>query len=466
METNSIGSPRQMKLKEVIKFGKMFSFLYRKNLSPLSWNCPQIVTLLPAVLLIWFTTHYFVEIPFWDEFRIPRLMTEIESGSMTLLGACWRLHNEHRLFFPTLIMLELAKLTAWNIRVECWIIFLLATGCFYVIRRFLIDGEKQGHTDTAVMVSSFLFFSESQWENWLWGFQIGILLMEFCLLLALYAVTRTDLKMRHITAAVVFSFVGSFSFANGLLTWPLIALALLLRRPRQIMNAIALVAMYVAILALYFHGYKKPEAHPNILAFVNNPREYIAYSLMFLGHPIGNSSALILGSVAIAGFIAGNILCFKKNLAVLNVRIALMAMGLFSIGSAIIIGLGRVGFGADQAFAPRYITIANLLWLSDIAYLYLCLQLVGKKYGIVFQNVVTILCLVAMMPGYIRGWQEGKLHYQKLKAVKIVVLNEYPAFKDETLVQIYPLPSKARERLIYMAERKLSLFHKSPGSDQ
>jgi len=426
---------------------------------------PKIITLLPVILLIWFTSRYFVEIPFWDEFLIPRLMMEIESGKMTLLSACWRLHNEHRLFFPTLIMLELAKLAAWNIRAECWLIFLLAIGCFYIICRFLIEGLAKGYTWLAIMASSFLIFSLNQWENWLWGFQIEILLMEFCFLLALYAVTRPDLKIRHMAAASVFSLISSFSFGTGLLSWPLVALTLLLHRPRRIYAAIAFISMFIAVLALYFYGYKKPESHPSILAFTSNPGEFIAYIFMFLGYPIADSHALMLGGIALTWFIAGNIIVFKKNLTSPNTQIAMLVMGLFAISSAILIAFGRIGFGAEQALSSRYITIANLLWLSDIGYLYLGLQLLGKKY-VLLKEIITALCLVAMIPGYMRGWHEGKLHHRLLKAAKVAVLSEFPAFKDETLLKILPVPSKARERLLYMEEKKLSLFHKAPGADQ
>ena len=66
-----------------------------------------------------------VDIPYWDQWDgICPLFEKLASGQLGIADFFVQ-QNEHRIFFPRLLMYSLARLTHWNIRSEfsrcgCW----------------------------------------------------------------------------------------------------------------------------------------------------------------------------------------------------------------------------------------------------------------------------------------------------------------------------------------------------------
>src|SRR5271165_7446929 len=72
----------------------------------------------PALSILLLISIYGVNIPAgdqWDE--VPLLLEKMHEGTLSLRHF-FAQHNEHRIFFPRLIMFTLALLTHWNIKVE------------------------------------------------------------------------------------------------------------------------------------------------------------------------------------------------------------------------------------------------------------------------------------------------------------------------------------------------------------
>src|SRR6185295_10773946 len=98
------------------------------------------------------------------------------------LSDIWTLHNEHRLLFPQIIMLGLARLTSWDIRFELGTSVLLATAIFLLLsRQVLITAEKLQIPALrwAIPLIGVVVFSIGQYQNWLWGWQLQIFLSVF-----------------------------------------------------------------------------------------------------------------------------------------------------------------------------------------------------------------------------------------------------------------------------------------------
>ena len=66
-----------------------------------------------AILIFVFSEN----IPFWDQWELVPSIELMRSGDLSI-GDLWEQHNEHRLFFPKIIMLSLAALTSWNVQAE------------------------------------------------------------------------------------------------------------------------------------------------------------------------------------------------------------------------------------------------------------------------------------------------------------------------------------------------------------
>jgi hypothetical protein len=214
-------------------------------------------SLVPPALLCYFTVAYTVDIPFWDQFVIAHLLEEIDSHRLTILSASWPLHNEHRLFFPNMLMLSIAQVTDWNIRVETFVVLLLAIGAAALVLGTVVNELAPRSFASASIVLSMLLFSTSQWENWLWGYQIAPLLMIFSVLVVIFATSRPVLTPMHMSVSLVFAVVASLSFFTGLLSWPLMLWIIAQRTTRlnRLYYLLTISVIAVTVFVCYFNGY-------------------------------------------------------------------------------------------------------------------------------------------------------------------------------------------------------------------
>ena len=88
-----------------------------------------LVLALPALWLGWLIYSYGVDMPWGDEWDRTRLLLEKMQAGTLRLADFFAFHNEHRIFFPSLLTFALAKLTHWNVRAELFVIWILACVC-------------------------------------------------------------------------------------------------------------------------------------------------------------------------------------------------------------------------------------------------------------------------------------------------------------------------------------------------
>ena len=187
-----------------------------------------LVMAVPALWLGSLIFRYGVDSPWGDQWdgTFP-LFAKMQAGTIGF-GDFYAFHSEHRILFPSLISFFLAKLTHWNIRVELLVIWLLACVCaFNVWRISTLTGNRDRRIHLVLLwrpVCSCL--RRLQWENLLWGFQIGFFLPLFCTT-ALPWVAYTFRRPFNILGALVLCLVSTFSIASGFSSW-LIAGGLLL----------------------------------------------------------------------------------------------------------------------------------------------------------------------------------------------------------------------------------------------
>jgi len=116
-----------------------------------------------------------VNVPFSDEWELVPLLRKQAARSLRWADV-WAQHNEHRSFFPELIMLKVARFTHWNIRAEVLVNLVLAAMTLAVLL-FLLKRTLgllgRGPYAVAAVLFSWMMFSPRQWENWLWGWQMA-----------------------------------------------------------------------------------------------------------------------------------------------------------------------------------------------------------------------------------------------------------------------------------------------------
>ncbi|NEP43225.1 MAG: hypothetical protein F6K35_29970, partial [Okeania sp. SIO2H7] len=176
--------------------------------------------------------------------------------------------------------------------------------------------------------------------------------------------------------------ISTFSYANGILSWVIVFPVLLLAKVKSRSSlwkkkwlACIWIIGFISNLVLYFRNYETPKEQPSFFEFLSHPLRAIQYFLCFLGSPLGwnsptpsptNSAIAGLALITIFLFLGFYILRKIKDYRLLNRTIGWLAIASYSIISAAIVTLGRLGFGVEQALSSKYTTFSLYLIVSLI----------------------------------------------------------------------------------------------------
>jgi len=469
----------------------------------------KILALVPLVFLLWVVNQYAVSVPFQDQWELVPLLEKMYQGHLTVHDL-WVQHNEHRLFFPQIIMLLLARLTHWNIRYELAVNIILALGLFAVfVHQVRITARKLAvpRLPWAIPAVSLVVFSVSQYENWLWGWQLQMFLNLLAVAGAIVLLANDPFRWWKFSAAALLGIVANYSFANGALVWP-IGLLLLLVATAGLPQRNAAVTGWLGVgaltLATYYYHYQKPAELPALSLIFKMPLAYAAYVFRYLGGMCaqglaGSTSrdgviALIIGlAVTVATGWAGWKLVHRK---IADVRTLLPYFGLilYSLISALITGVGRLGLGIDQALVSRYCTMTVPLWVSVVVLLILLridgyramdaatAALAQKKRKFttrhyvrlalrniaawLFLNAIIILAIGLLAVGSVCATDYAMVQFlvqtDGRKCLLNVAANPEAVTDDANLRLLYPESAVIRERYPVLIKYRLSLFRDAP----
>jgi hypothetical protein len=328
------------------------------------------LSILPFLYLVSLCRHMHVDVPFGDQFELVQPLNKMDQGTLSLYDV-WRQHNEHRPMFPILVMLGLARATGWNISAEIALNVVLGAAIFAVcaaaLRRAWPDGPASRYG--LMPLFALLMFSPDQWENWLWGWQISIFLGGLAGAAGVLLLTDPVPTRWRFAGALACGVVATYSFASGLTFWVIGAVPLWLNPQQRRAGRIASwVVVGAATIGSYFYHYHPNPGHPSMLLnFVSLRafRNLLVYLAKYLGASVASYSvhaAAVAGAFAVVCYVA-----LVKALWPVRRRTAFLfpaTLGLYAMTSAAITGLGRAGFGSDQAMASRYTTLSAPLWVA------------------------------------------------------------------------------------------------------
>ena len=213
-------------------------------------------------------------------------------------------------------------------------------------------------------VFSIIVFSPSQWENWLWGWQIQIFLNLAAVVWGIVLISSKNLNWKKIILSLFLGIIASYSFSTGLLYWIVSLTVLLLVRSNK-NSFMALFIHFISafiVIFFYFNDFKYSTPAPFALSQILN---YLIYFFSFLGAPVIGIHPLPSSLMGLAGFII--FAYFLRKLF----HPMLFGLGMYAILGAILVSFGRWHLGSMQAISSRYITITNLLWIANLTFLYL-----------------------------------------------------------------------------------------------
>jgi len=408
-----------------------------------------LAVLAPAAVVAYLVWRYSVNVPYWDQWALVDPLVEIELGRFPWAGV-FGSHNEHRMVFPKLIMLGLARLTNWNVIVELWVSVLLA-GCTLLLLLALARPVLRETGATVRLWSTFIvsavIFSLAQWENWLWGWQIQWFLAALAATSAVALATWSLTNPRpwpFVAGAMLAAIACQYSIASGLAIWVSGAMVLAFHpRRREVLSA--WLALAAVMMVLLFIGYESPPHHPSLLGAARLPVELLIYVGNYLSGPLGRR--------AVIGYAVGVSFVLFALVAALRLRrepklvMPWIAIGTFAGANAVATAIGRVGFGAEQGLASRYVTISQLATLALVPLGILALRAVPIRNPAILRSVgatgAAALLTFLVVRADARGLPSLVAESRKLVEARACLLRIDEA-KDECIARLYPSPQATR----------------------
>ena len=342
------------------------------------WIAVWLVALVPMIHLTYLVRHYGVEVPTLDDWEMAPLIVKAHTGQLHFADI-FAQQQEGRTILPKLIFVLSAAGGHWDVRdqmmisvVSCW---LSAAGLFLLLRR-------TGLNLVAVAICFWLtvlsIFSPAQVELWIFASGFPSFLPAFFLVAALVTVMAQISTGAKFIVCAVLAAASSFTLPHGLLAWGLMFPALLVatRIPRW-QWWLGLWGGVCALCSIfYFWRYEKPGYLPSFAPAAVSLRDYVRFILEFLGgglaylskgHEAGTAAFFGLIQLVIFFLALAYAMRRVKGRAFLAKAVPWFALGLYSLGSAFLAGLGRVAYGADYALASRYVTFSVYLTVAVIA---------------------------------------------------------------------------------------------------
>jgi hypothetical protein len=130
--------------------------------------------------------------------------------------------------------------------------------------------------------------------------------------------------------------------------------------------AIGWVIGFFASAALYLFHYHKPWWSPSPATALFHPLRAIAYFFGFLGAPLAlekGKAAAVVGLILICAFVLSHVYLIKRrgDPALVRRMMVWLLIGWYSVLTAVMTTIGRVGFGVGQSQNTRYIGFSAYL---------------------------------------------------------------------------------------------------------
>ena len=329
---------------------------------------------IPPILIAATVLRYGLNVPYWDEWALVGLLDKAHAGQLTF-SDFWNQHNEHRPVLPRAVMLALAKATGWDIRYELAanvVVALCVLGMLALLIGRTVRAVAPSLTPWLILAASLTTFSVTQWQNWLWGWQLQIFMNALAAVVTVWALALWGARWPGPALAFLAAVAGALSFGGGLLLMPLVAFGLLIApqwdHGTSRLKPLALtVAGSAGVAILYFNGFRYPGHHPSPFVLFSNPLSYLSYVLIYLGAGLGAESKLVSevwGALGFVTFTWCGVWLWARSPGLRRPLLPWILLGLYGLLSGFMTGIGRVGLGVEQALSPRYITISSLFWVS------------------------------------------------------------------------------------------------------
>jgi hypothetical protein len=413
-----------------------------------------------------------VDVPFVDQWWFVRFLRDTDNNGGLTLSSLWVPHNEHRIFFPRLLMFGLAKATGWNIRAETATVqlLLIARVVCVVVAVWVASRKTKRSVWLSLPLVAALLCTRAQAENLMWGWQITLTLCALMTTLCCFLVCRD--KTISFVAAIICALIAQFSFASGFVLWPigLVGLAMQVRLSRKHRILKSAVWIAVGVLATVLgnrNTFRLPATHPLTASRVAR------YSLMFLGGPFAGDlnaprveeHATRWGWIGLTAFIiavTGALLTkqFQQWLPII-------LWGATGPITAMVTAYGRTVMvdSLGQALSSRYVTLSAPMWAATAVLLVSSMLHVikGRVPTVTRLAMATICCVgswvVVDQSEYWEAWA-GVTRVELLR--NRAILADPTRLSDANKRRLFLVPEWIDELRPFLVEKHYTVFRNHP----
>jgi hypothetical protein len=421
-------------------------------------------TLIPLLYLVLFMIFTSVDTPYEDQWDIVPIIEKSINGNLTF-NDLFSQHNEHRIFFPKLVMIQLAKLTSWQIGYELILNVILGIGiCIILLYQIHKTSyfSKYGSINILLPLAALFTLSVNQWENWLWGFQMQIFMAVLLVILGIILITQSGLSGRRIVLAFFLGIIALYSFSNAIIFLILCPFVIIVHPDLKGMTRkkIIYIGLWIAasiiLLASYLYGYHTPASHGSLLDFLMKPLEFICFILKYIGASLSglNRNALVLGAFGIVVLFITIFRLIKYKIR-LKIVLPYLAMISYSLLSAVLTGIGRINGGSPMS--SRYRTISNIFWIGLIVLIFIVWKKSsGQKITIVFFSTVLIIIGIHFLNISVTSFTKSiKRKNRLMMARQALIKGEENSFMRGLYT---PDPNRVVQRYKILKKHNLSIF--------
>ena len=333
------------------------------------------VTVFLAIMVIVITSgvwavyllEYGVDVPRYDQLQTPSKQIAAAARGELDFSLLIQQHNESRKLWPNLISVSMYKLRGfWDVRLELLIAWIIKVGCVAGIA--LLSWFTTRRLATTAVITA--FYSGLLWSSHTMFFHLFSVTLErslpqLLLVLILVSFLHFGLRWSTVAFASFASSVAQFSYASGIVIWPLVLSFILFSQPRAITRNFPKIIFFGISAALscwlYFDDYVSP-GHDTAMSEILNssPSDMLLYLLHFTGNGFtkkGNRAAvfgaLVLGAYL---FLGVRLVFFQMREHHWKERLAWVIVGGYSLAQALLSMIGRLPMGIGHALRLDYVS--------------------------------------------------------------------------------------------------------------
>lgn len=410
----------------------------------------------PLIAIICLIHYYAINLPFSDDYALIPILKSINHGHIPW-GLLWAQHNEHRIFFPNVILTIMAKITHWNVTDILYLSAIIAgvgfLGMVMIIRKHILTSK---FTFLAILLSAIVFFSPAQSQNWLWGWQLEWFLSVTCVIWSIYLIDKIkrEEKVYHLILPGLLAFIATFSLAGGFFAW-LGGLGILLIRKVKLSRVVAWLVATISSLCLYYYHYSQPKDGFTEGVYRHHMANVIRYFLAYLGRPTTSNSnaAIIVGLSLLILFLMTTGLAIRKN-KFLEMS-PMISLGIISILVGLTIGIARYNFGITGAMSSVHTTFSIVFTVSVIS-LVICTGSSIKFRKKIYSNLLLLFIIIMFIPLELSSWISGLADMRSQHQTSLYIYNCSHVKNPNKfcLYEVDPLGSRqAAEGLNYLKQQ-------------